>query len=151
MQGKIARPKKTTVEAPKNVTNPKEVATQRLDAGVSVQRAASPATPPTEAGQALETAGGSSQVSLLHVLRTSWSQCSEVVLQTHPPPGKLSSTFSNSSFALQSSASRGRHAAVVATGAGKQRGSSPSIVAAQRPSSVTPDSSTQKVNTLSCS
>ena len=95
VQGKIARPGKTTVEAPKNVANPKEVATQRLHAGVSVQRAASPATPPAEARQALETAGGSSQVSLLHVLRTCRSQCSSlVVLQTHPPPGKLSNTFS---------------------------------------------------------
>ena len=70
-----------TVEAPTNVASPRVVATQRLDAGVPGQRAASPAALLAETGRALETAGGSSQVSLLHVLGTCWSLCSSGVVQ----------------------------------------------------------------------
>ena len=70
-----------SVEAPKMEASPKVVATQRLDAGVPGQRAASPAAVLAETGQALETAGGSSQVSLLHVSGTCWSQCSSWVVQ----------------------------------------------------------------------
>ena len=61
-----------TVEAPKTVASPKVVATQQ---------AVSPAGVLAETGQALEMAGGSLQVSLLHVLGTCWGQCSSRVVQ----------------------------------------------------------------------
>ena len=67
---------------------------------------------------------------------------------SNPPSCKLSSAVSASCSALQSSASRGCHAAVAAPGAGKQMRSSPSIVAAQGPSPATPDSSPQEVTPL---
>ena len=76
VQGKVVGSGMATVEAPKMEASPRVVALQRLDAGVPGQRAASPAAVPAETGQALETAVGSSQVSLLHVLGTCWSQCS---------------------------------------------------------------------------
>ena len=82
-----------TMESPKNVASPEVVATQRLGAGGRGQQAASPAAVLAETGQALGTAGGSSQVSLLHVLGSRWSRCSSRVVQpctAHPPwpPGE---------------------------------------------------------------
>ena len=70
VQGKIAGPEVATVEAPNHVASPRVVAAQSSDVGALGQQAASPAAVLAEVGQARKMAGGSSQVSLLHVLGT---------------------------------------------------------------------------------
>lgn len=77
----MARPGVATGRSPRNVASPQVVATQRLAEGVSGQQAAPHAAMLAGTGHAMDTAVGSSQVSLLHVLVTCWRECSSHVVQ----------------------------------------------------------------------